>query len=100
MTDALLLTTAQAAERLGISRRQVYRLIADHGLPTVTIGKDRRVPADGLAAWVVAATHQDEPHAGEPHDPEPRPYLVGTRAFVAKVCRLCGRMLDDGRAGK
>lgn len=101
MTDPLLLTTTEAATRLGVSRRTMYRLIRDRGIPTVSIGRERRVPADALASWVVAqATLAREPHPGQVHDPVPQPYLVGTRAYVAKVCRLCGLMLDDGRPAK
>lgn len=43
MTDKLLLTAEEAAERLGVSRTNVYRLIASGRLRSVKIGKLRRI---------------------------------------------------------
>jgi excisionase family DNA binding protein len=50
--STLLLKPEQAAERLGISRSRVYKLISEGTLPSITIGKSRRVPADALRRWV------------------------------------------------
>src|SRR5687768_7008182 len=44
-----LLTTQQAADRIGVSVRQVQRLVADDGL--VAIGPDR-IDADSVAQWI------------------------------------------------
>lgn len=44
-----LMTTQQAAERIGVSMRHVQRLVADGGL--VAIGTDR-VDADSVAQWL------------------------------------------------
>lgn len=99
--DRLLLRVPEAAERLGVSPRQVRRLIAERGLPAVNIGREYRIPVAGLEAWVAAQTSgSSERHPGEAHEPEPRPYLIGSRAYVARVCRLCGLVLDDGRSSR
>jgi excisionase family DNA binding protein len=52
--DKLLLTPAEAAERLGISRTKLYELMASGQLASVKIGKCRRVPATALTAFVDA----------------------------------------------
>ncbi len=53
MSANLLLTVDEVAEQLCTSRRQVFRLIADQGLPVVYLGeRQRRVPAEALAEWV------------------------------------------------
>lgn len=50
-----LLTIPEVADRLGVGRRSVYRLIAC-GLPVVDVGTARRprtrVPESALATWV------------------------------------------------
>lgn len=48
-----LLTIAEAAERLCLSRSKVYELIADGELPTVRIGRARRVAATDLLGLVL-----------------------------------------------
>lgn len=52
MSQPELLKTREVAERLGISQSQVYRLIRSGALPTVPIGKDRRVSRAALDAWL------------------------------------------------
>ena len=93
----LMLRPAEAAQMLGVSTRMVYLLIQKEGLPVVRTPA-MRIPVAGLKAWVAARTvGATDPHPGQAHDPEPRPYIVGTRAYVAKVCTICGLMLEDGR---
>ncbi|WP_326550221.1 helix-turn-helix domain-containing protein [Micromonospora sp. NBC_01813] len=48
----LLVTTVEAAQRLGCGRTTVYELIARGELETVTIGRLRRVPVDAIADYV------------------------------------------------
>ena len=100
----LMLRPSEVAEQLGVSTRHVYRLMDEFGLPYVEVGKpgvrsvSRRVPVAALMDWVAGSTRSSaDPHPGQPHDPIPEAYVVGTRAYVAKVCRLCRVMLDDGR---
>lgn len=48
----LLVRPERAADMLDISRSMVYRLIAEGRLPSVLIGKSRRVPVDELRRWI------------------------------------------------
>ncbi len=50
--EKLLLKACDVAEALGISRSKVYRLMASGDLPTVRVGGQARVPAEGLKRWV------------------------------------------------
>lgn len=61
MTDKLLLTPEQAAEQLGISRRQIYRLIREGSLRSVKIGKLRRVSRTALQAFIDAGEAAGQP---------------------------------------
>jgi len=48
-----LLTVAQAAELLNVSRPTFYRLVRDHGLPVVRpTGNDIRVRLEDLDEWI------------------------------------------------
>ena len=48
----LTLTPADAAAVLGISRESVYDLFGASAIPTVTVGKRRRVPRESLRRWL------------------------------------------------
>jgi excisionase family DNA binding protein len=50
--DLRLITIPAAAERLDLSRSKVYLLIADGDLPTVRIGRARRICLADLRAFV------------------------------------------------
>jgi excisionase family DNA binding protein len=50
-----LLTVVQAAQYLQISRSSLYRLIASGQLPTVRIGRSRRVCREDLDAFIAQA---------------------------------------------
>jgi excisionase family DNA binding protein len=52
--SALLLTINEAADRLALSRATVQRLVARGDVPTVTIGRARRVAVHDLHAFVSA----------------------------------------------
>ena len=54
--ERLLLRPHEAAELLGLCRSTVYELIASGAIPSITIGKSRRVPLEALRAWVRAQT--------------------------------------------
>ncbi len=52
--EKLLLTVEEAAECLSLSRSRVYELMANGGgncIPSVCIGRSRRVPVEGLREW-------------------------------------------------
>ncbi|MEV0912960.1 helix-turn-helix domain-containing protein [Streptomyces sp. NPDC049967] len=53
MTDELL-TVPEVMARLKVGRTTVYDLIRTRRLPSLTIGSSRRVPADGLRAYLAS----------------------------------------------
>ena len=61
----LLVTVDEAARLCSISRSRMYELIATREVPSVSIGRSRRIPIDGLQAWIKA---QIEPGPGAPQD--------------------------------
>ena len=64
MDAPLLLTVGQVADALGLSRSKIYELLAAGELPSLTIGRSRRVPADALAAWVADRLRRSAPGPG------------------------------------
>jgi excisionase family DNA binding protein len=55
-TIVKLLTVVEAARELGISRSKVYELLADGELPSVRIGRTRRISVTALEEFVSAHT--------------------------------------------
>ena len=52
-TDTVqLLTVIQAAEHLCLSRSKVYELLADGTLPSVRIGRNRRITVSALTDFI------------------------------------------------
>lgn len=47
-----MLTVEQAADRLAVSRTTMFALMKDNVVPSVLVGRFRRVPADELTAYV------------------------------------------------
>jgi len=47
-----LITIPVAAARLGLSRSKLYELIVDGELPTVRIGRARRIAVDDLRSFI------------------------------------------------
>jgi excisionase family DNA binding protein len=56
----LLLTIAEASQRLRVSKWMVYRLIHTRQLKTVTIGRRRFVPADSLRRFVEQLSYGED----------------------------------------
>ena len=54
--DVLALTVEAAARRLGMSRGAIYPLVMSGQIPSMKIGRSRRIPIDGLARWVLKQT--------------------------------------------
>lgn len=48
------LTVEEAARRLSIGRTTMYALVASGDIPSVTIGRLRRIPAEALNEYVSA----------------------------------------------
>ncbi len=55
MSEKLLYTAEEAAERLTLSRAQIFRLIATGELKSVKIGKARRISERALEEFVQLA---------------------------------------------
>lgn len=54
VVEKLLLTPVEAAAALGVGRSKVYELMRSGDLPSVRIGACRRIPAEGLMAFLSA----------------------------------------------
>jgi excisionase family DNA binding protein len=53
MTDgALLMRVPEAAHVLGIGRDRLYAMVAAGEIPSILIGRQRRIPRAALLAWV------------------------------------------------
>lgn len=50
--DRLMVTAEEAAEMLGVGRSAVYDLMRSHALPSVKIGRSRRIPMASLREYV------------------------------------------------
>ncbi|MEJ5867685.1 helix-turn-helix domain-containing protein [Pseudokineococcus sp. 5B2Z-1] len=64
LTDGRLLTVAEVAEALRVSRMTVYRLVHSGELPAVRVGRSYRVP-EGAASAFLAAARTAPPAAAE-----------------------------------
>ena len=51
-SERVTLRPEEAAQRLGVSRTVVYRLIAEGRIRSLKIGRSRRVSVDALRAFV------------------------------------------------
>jgi excisionase family DNA binding protein len=54
----ILLSIADVAVMLGVCRQTVYNLIYREGLPSVLVGRIRRVHSASLEDWIRAREHQ------------------------------------------
>lgn len=54
LIDADFLTVKQAAQRLALSPRTVHRMLDAGELPSILLGRQRRIPATDFDAWVQA----------------------------------------------
>ncbi len=52
MSELLLLRVDQAAKMLQIGRNKVYQLAATGEIPSLHIGRQLRIPAEELRAWI------------------------------------------------
>jgi len=57
--DKLLISVEEAAELLGVGRSTVYDLMRTRALPSVRIGRCRRVPVDGLRTYIAELASAD-----------------------------------------
>jgi len=59
VNSPLLVTVEEGASLLGISRTVMYELLAKGVIESVRIGRSRRIPVDGLRAFVAALPRDD-----------------------------------------
>lgn len=52
LLEPWLLRPKQAAQLLTISRSRIYELMADGSLPSIKIGRSRRIRVDDLRRWL------------------------------------------------
>ena len=73
-TDVELLTPTEAARRLSLGRTRLYQLLGSGELPSVRVGKLRRIPARAVRAYVdglVAGQLGSDRPAGSHEEPAP-----------------------------
>jgi excisionase family DNA binding protein len=54
----LLLTIPDVAIQLGVCPNTVYNLIYNHGLPSITLDRGRRIHPESLQAWLKSREQQ------------------------------------------
>jgi excisionase family DNA binding protein len=52
MGTPILVRVEEAAEMLGIGRSKVYEMVLSGELPSVKIGRCRRIPIAAIYAWI------------------------------------------------
>lgn len=50
--EKLMFTVPEAAHQVGLSRSKLYELVLRGEIPSVTVGRSRRIPTAALAQWV------------------------------------------------
>jgi excisionase family DNA binding protein len=60
VTEKLLLTVPEVAERLGLGKSTIYALIASREIESVNIGRARRVPREAIDAFVARLRAETE----------------------------------------
>ena len=59
--NPLLLTPEEAFAMIGVGRSHGFKLIASGDLPSIKIGRLRRVPLAALKQWIEAQTSVQKP---------------------------------------
>ena len=54
--ESLLLKPEETAKLLGLGRTKVYEMLAAGELPVIRIGRNVRIPREGLHRWIAAHT--------------------------------------------
>ena len=49
-----LVDTAELAKRLSVGKSTIYKLMAEEGLPSITVGRARRYDVEKVIAWLAA----------------------------------------------
>jgi excisionase family DNA binding protein len=70
--EKALLRMEEVAEKLGISRARAYAMAAAGELPSVRIGRSRRVPVRQLEVWIEERVLDASPTASPVDAADPR----------------------------
>ena len=65
MSEKLLLRPEEAFEAIQVKRAKGYQMLASGELPSIKIGKLRRVPVDALRKWILDQMPVMESENGE-----------------------------------
>jgi excisionase family DNA binding protein len=65
VTETRLITIVQAAEIIGLSRSKLYELLASRELPSVHIGRARRIDVADLERFIARHRVPERAHAGD-----------------------------------
>ena len=65
LDNLLLLTVEDTARALNLSRTTVYELIRSGRLPTLKIGRSRRILAEDLERWVREQAREQNTERGD-----------------------------------
>jgi excisionase family DNA binding protein len=58
--DRGLLKIEEAARLLSLGRSKTYQLVMDGAIPSIHIGRSRRIPAAALERWIDQRTQEAE----------------------------------------
>ena len=58
--DQGLLKIEEAAHVLALGRSKTYQLVLEGAIPSIHIGRSRRIPAAALERWIEQRTHEAE----------------------------------------
>lgn len=72
MDEVRLLRLGEVAELLSISRTKVYELVASGRIPSLHVGRLRRVPLVALRDWINEQTERAAPIRSAPSPTQPR----------------------------
>ena len=67
MSDNVLLTVDEVAERLRLSRNKVYELIHAHQIPHIRLGRKFRIPNLAFEKWIESASVIENPDPNQNH---------------------------------
>lgn len=63
--DKKLVTVAEASVLMGISRSLLYSLVMRGEVPSIKIGRARRIPVAAIDAWIAKQLAEAEGEEGE-----------------------------------
>lgn len=66
MEKRLLVTVAEAAVILGCSRTHIYTRVMRGEIPSLTIGRARRIPVSALEEWIARQVEEEQSDQGQP----------------------------------